>query len=367
MNRCTFRAILNVRRASQPNEGSLQETKRSRGVRESQPLGFWVSKGNIRSTRRDCSGSWWLLSDCLVVSSTGKANEEPGGRDKGACYLCIVGGWVASALNWHRDRQDKGTRVSDSSWKLRRTGPLLHRGGGVNWSLQRGKHWTGPNETTKESEEDITSCPLLSYVLSLLVLAPSVMWLSPPHLEPATPPLAIHPAPIPAHGFLKWLSGKESAHQCRRHWRSGFNPWVGKIPWGRTSDPVQDSCLENPNDRGSRCAIVQRVAKSQTRRGMHTYLHMCATMNLHSYSHQHIFHSKPGNTLKCPPKRAWADELQCVYIMENHAAVKETGKISNINIGRKTKLRACELFVKNQKGSKSENPYMLFASICIKF
>ena len=27
-----------------------------------------------------------------------------------------------------------------------------------------------------------------------------------------------------------WLSGKESACQCRRH---GFNPWVQKIPWRR--------------------------------------------------------------------------------------------------------------------------------------
>ena len=27
-----------------------------------------------------------------------------------------------------------------------------------------------------------------------------------------------------------WLSGKESACQCRR---CGFNPWVRKIPWGR--------------------------------------------------------------------------------------------------------------------------------------
>ena len=25
-----------------------------------------------------------------------------------------------------------------------------------------------------------------------------------------------------------WLSGKESACQCRRH---RFDPWVGKIPW----------------------------------------------------------------------------------------------------------------------------------------
>ena len=28
-------------------------------------------------------------------------------------------------------------------------------------------------------------------------------------------------------------SGKESACQCRRHKRQGFNPWVGKIPWRR--------------------------------------------------------------------------------------------------------------------------------------
>ena len=28
-----------------------------------------------------------------------------------------------------------------------------------------------------------------------------------------------------------WLSGKESACQCRRHRRLGFNSWVGKSPW----------------------------------------------------------------------------------------------------------------------------------------
>ena len=28
-------------------------------------------------------------------------------------------------------------------------------------------------------------------------------------------------------GLLGWLSGKESACQCKR---CGFNPWVGKIP-----------------------------------------------------------------------------------------------------------------------------------------
>ena len=29
-------------------------------------------------------------------------------------------------------------------------------------------------------------------------------------------------------GFTCWLSGKESAHQCRRH---RLDPWLRKIPW----------------------------------------------------------------------------------------------------------------------------------------
>ena len=35
----------------------------------------------------------------------------------------------------------------------------------------------------------------------------------------------------------RWLSGKESAHQCRRY---RLDPWAGKIPWGRKwqSTPV---------------------------------------------------------------------------------------------------------------------------------
>ena len=35
--------------------------------------------------------------------------------------------------------------------------------------------------------------------------------------------------------FPRWLSGKESACQCRRH---GFDPWVGKIPWRRKWQPT---------------------------------------------------------------------------------------------------------------------------------
>ena len=33
--------------------------------------------------------------------------------------------------------------------------------------------------------------------------------------------------------IFRWLSGKESACQCRRHRRHGFDPWVRKISWRR--------------------------------------------------------------------------------------------------------------------------------------
>ena len=39
-------------------------------------------------------------------------------------------------------------------------------------------------------------------------------------------------------GLPRWLSGKESACQCRRHKRHGFDPWVRKIPWSRKWQPT---------------------------------------------------------------------------------------------------------------------------------
>ena len=36
----------------------------------------------------------------------------------------------------------------------------------------------------------------------------------------------------------RWLSGKESSCQCRRHRRNRFHPWVWKIPWRRKWQPT---------------------------------------------------------------------------------------------------------------------------------
>ena len=62
-----------------------------------------------------------------------------------------------------------------------------------------------------------------------------------------------------------WHSGKEFSYQGRRHKGCAFDPWVGKIPGGGNSNPLQYSCLENPMDRGAWWAMIDRVSKSQTR------------------------------------------------------------------------------------------------------
>ena len=59
-----------------------------------------------------------------------------------------------------------------------------------------------------------------------------------------------------------WLHSKESTCQCRRH---GFNPWVRRSSGEGNGNPLQDSCPENPTDRGAWWATVHGVAKSQTR------------------------------------------------------------------------------------------------------
>ena len=44
-----------------------------------------------------------------------------------------------------------------------------------------------------------------------------------------------YPGMCKLHRLPRWLSGKESACQCRRH---GFDPWVWEIPWRRKWQPT---------------------------------------------------------------------------------------------------------------------------------
>ena len=57
---------------------------------------------------------------------------------------------------------------------------------------------------------------------------------------------------------------KESACQCWRHRRYGFNSWNQKICWSRRWQSTPVSLPQNPMDRGVWWATVHRVTKSRT-------------------------------------------------------------------------------------------------------
>ena len=57
---------------------------------------------------------------------------------------------------------------------------------------------------------------------------------------------------------LSRLSRQRTCLQCRR---SGFDPWVRKIPGEGNGNPLQCTCLENPADRGAWQTIVHGVTR----------------------------------------------------------------------------------------------------------
>ena len=60
--------------------------------------------------------------------------------------------------------------------------------------------------------------------------------------------------------FPGGASGKESTCQYRRHKRSKFDPWVGKIPWRRKWKPILVFLLGKFHGQGS-LATVHAVTK----------------------------------------------------------------------------------------------------------
>ena len=74
-------------------------------------------------------------------------------------------------------------------------------------------------------------------------------------------------------GLSRWHSGKESACQCQRHRRRGFDPWVREIPGAGKGNPPQYSWLENSTGSGVWRAIVP-VSKSWTQLSTHACTHM---------------------------------------------------------------------------------------------
>ena len=66
---------------------------------------------------------------------------------------------------------------------------------------------------------------------------------------------------------------KESACQCRRCERYGFDPWVGKIPWRRTWQPTPVVLPGESHGQRILAGTVHGVIKSWTRLSTHTRTH----------------------------------------------------------------------------------------------
>ena len=66
----------------------------------------------------------------------------------------------------------------------------------------------------------------------------------------------------------RWLGGKESACQCKRHKRRGFNPWAGKIPWRRAWQPTPVFLSGEFHGQRSLQATVHGVTMSRTQLNM---------------------------------------------------------------------------------------------------
>ncbi|XDC65204.1 hypothetical protein R6Z07M_016386 [Ovis aries] len=77
---------------------------------------------------------------------------------------------------------------------------------------------------------------------------------------PNTCPLLRPPWPLTA----QWLSSKEPTCNAGAAGDSGSIPGSGRSSGGGNGDPLQDSCLENPMDRGAQWATVHGVAESDS-------------------------------------------------------------------------------------------------------
>ena len=94
--------------------------------------------------------------------------------------------------------------------------------------------------------------------------------------------------------FLKVLKGfpggsdgkKKICLQCKR---PGFNPWVEKIPWRRNSNPLQSSCLENPQR--------QRSLRGCSPRG-HKELDTTEQLSVRAHTHTHT-HTGVARNKRC--------------------------------------------------------------------
>ena len=97
---------------------------------------------------------------------------------------------------------------------------------------------------------------------------------------------------------FRWLSGKESACQCRRCRRCWSDPWIGKIPCRRKWQSTPVFLLEEPRGQKSLVSYGPWALKElDTIEQLST--HKCTHTHMYTHRHTH-FH----NASKCLAARS---------------------------------------------------------------
>ena len=75
-------------------------------------------------------------------------------------------------------------------------------------------------------------------------------------------------------GLPRGHSGKDSACQCRRSKRPGFNPWLGKTPWRRKWQPTPVFLPGKSHGPEKLGGLQSRGSQSQKQLSAHTHTHI---------------------------------------------------------------------------------------------
>ena len=94
----------------------------------------------------------------------------------------------------------------------------------------------------------------------------------------------------------RWQSGKESACQCKRCKRLGFDPWGRKVPCERKWQPTPVFLLGKSHGQRIWQATVHRVAKESDMATTYTHIAFSPFFSFYHHFYPFLFHPS-----KIPP------------------------------------------------------------------
>ena len=119
--------------------------------------------------------------------------------------------------------------------------------------------------------------------------------------------------PSPTQAYPRWCLCKESACQCRRHKRWGFDLWVRKIPWRRAQQPTPVAWkIPWTEEHGG----LQSMGSQK--RWTHLSTH---TQRLATFSIRHII-QEVGSPFCHPHKVALQISVWAIKVQRNGAALQ---------------------------------------------